>query len=151
MKTTLLAAAIAATGALVVPALGHAQAHDGLFINGNIGQATLDEGPFDDDDTGFGANIGYRWAVSPNALIGIEGGYTDLGSYSATLLYPDGAIGRAKADITGWNIGANGHFNFTPNWYVSGRAGWFRADLESRLAFDVPPDMVDPVASYRID
>jgi OOP family OmpA-OmpF porin/outer membrane immunogenic protein len=152
MKTTLLAAAIAATGALALPAIGHAQdAHDGMFINGNIGQASLDEGPFDDDDTGFGANIGYRWAVSPSALIGIEGGYTDLGSYSATVLDPGGAVGRAKADITGWNIGANGHFNFTPNWYVSGRAGWFRADLESGLAFDVPPDAVDPGLGYRAD
>lgn len=151
MKNTLLTVAIAAAAALAVPSLGHAQARDGLFLNGFVGQAKFDNGPFDDDDTAFGANLGYRWAVSPNALVGFEAGYTDLGSYSATVADPTGAVGRAKADITGWNLGANGHFNFTPNWYVSGRAGWFRADLDSRLSFDVPPGVIDPPVSYRVD
>jgi opacity protein-like surface antigen len=126
MKSTFLAIALAATGFAAFPAISQAADTSGFFINGNVGESNLNKGAYNDDDTGYSANIGYRWAVAPNALIGIEGGYTDLGSISPKDGYE--ALGNAK--ITGWNIGANGHFNLTDNWYVSGRAGLFHADVK---------------------
>ncbi|HET6546598.1 MAG TPA: porin family protein [Rhodanobacteraceae bacterium] len=123
MRNTLLSIAFTTVGLAMIPAIGHA-APDGVFINGNVGRSSLSEGAIDDNDTGFGANIGYRWAVAPSALIGIEGGYTDLGEFRA-----DAPASDLEAKVRGWNVGANGHFNLSPNWYLSGRAGLFRADL----------------------
>jgi OOP family OmpA-OmpF porin/outer membrane immunogenic protein len=127
MKTTLLAIALATAGFVALPAYA-ADNHNGFFINGNIGQSNLDKGSYDDDDTGFGANLGYRWAVSPNVLLGVEGGYVDLGSIEAKSGPAQAALG--KAEINGWTAGVNGHFNIAENWYLSGRAGLFRADVK---------------------
>jgi opacity protein-like surface antigen len=124
MKNTLLAIALATAGLVALP-VAHAADSSGFFINGNIGQSNLSKGAYDDSDTGYAANIGYRWAVAPSVLIGVEGGYTDLGSIAPKSSY--GFLGNAK--ITGWNVGANAHFNLTDNWYLSGRAGLFRANL----------------------
>jgi opacity protein-like surface antigen len=132
MKNTLLAIALATAGLTAIPLTSHAaDDHSGFFINGNIGQSNLDKGVFDDDDTAFGGNFGYRWAVGPSVLLGVEGGYTDLGEFDAK-----DSISGAKAELKGWNLGANGHFNMTDNWYVSGRAGWFRGDRKFTTDFD---------------
>jgi len=127
MKNTLVAIALATAGLAAIPLTSHAADNNsGFFINGNVGDSNVSKGLYDDDDTGFGANVGYRWAVAPNVLIGIEGGYTALGSISPKKQYQ----AAPDAELSGWNIGANGHFNITPNWYVSGRAGWFRGDIK---------------------
>ena len=109
MKSTLLAIALVATGFAAVPALSHAADTNtsGAFINGNVGESNLSNGAYDDSDTGFAGNIGYRWAVAPGVLLGVEGGYTDLGSIAPKNAYS--AFPNAK--ITGWNAGVNGHFN----------------------------------------
>ena len=125
MKNTLFAIALAATGLVAVPA-AHAANNSGFFVNGNVGQSNLSKGAYDDDDTGYGVNIGYRWAVAPNLLLGVEGGYSDLGSFAAKSRYAP----LGKAEISGWNLGGNAHFNVTDNWYISGRAGFYRADLK---------------------
>lgn len=127
MKTTLIAIALATAGLAAIPLTSHAaDSNSGFFINGNVGDSNISKGIYDDDDTGFGANVGYRWAVAPSVLLGIEGGYTDLGSISPKKQFQ----GAPDAELSGWNLGANGHFNITPNWYVSGRAGWFRGDIK---------------------
>ena len=82
MKNTLFAIALATAGLSAVPLTSHAADQSGFFINGNVGQSNLSKGAYDDDDTGFGANVGYRWAVAPNVLLGVEGGYTDLGEFA---------------------------------------------------------------------
>ena len=135
MRNTLLATALAATALFALP-IAHA-ADSGVFINGNIGQSNLNKGAYDDSDTGYAANIGYRWALAPNFLLGVEGGYTDLGSVSPSSGSP--ALGDAK--ISGWNVGANAHFNLTDNWYLSGRAGLFRANLKGGYVNSVTPDL----------
>jgi OOP family OmpA-OmpF porin/outer membrane immunogenic protein len=135
MKNTLLAIALATAGLVALP-VAHAADSSGFFINGNIGQSNLSNGAYDDSDTGYAANIGYRWAVAPSVLIGVEGGYTDLGSIAPKSSY--GFLGNAK--ITGWNVGANAHFNLTDNWYLSGRAGLFRADLKGGYVNSVSSD-----------
>ena len=128
MKNTLLAIALATAGLTALPLTSHAADQSGFFINGNVGDSNLSKGLYDDDDTGFGANVGYRWAVAPNVLLGIEGGYTDLGSFSTKNQFR--GLGVPDAELSGWNLGANGHFNITDNWYISGRAGWFRGDIK---------------------
>jgi OOP family OmpA-OmpF porin/outer membrane immunogenic protein len=137
MKNTLLALALATAGLAALPA--HAADTNGWFINGNVGQSNLSKGVYDDDDTAFGANVGYRWALAPNFLFGVEGGYTDLGNFS-----PKGnPSGFSDAEIKGWNLGVNGHFNINDNWYLSGRAGFFRADLKGTYGPLAAPVVVD--------
>ena len=129
MKNTLMAIALATAGLAALPPTSHAADNNsGFFINGNVGESNLSKGAYDDSDTGFGANVGYRWAVAPNVLLGVEGGYTELGSFSPKNRY--GGLGLPDAELSGWNLGANGHFNLTSNWYLSGRAGFFRGDLK---------------------
>jgi opacity protein-like surface antigen len=128
MKNTMFAIALAAAGFAAAPLTSHAaDNHSGFFINGNVGQSNFDKNGFDDDDTAFGGNVGYRWAVSPSVLLGVEGGYTDLGQFDAKH-----DISGISAELKGWNVGVNGHFNVTDNWYVSGRGGLFRGDRTIR-------------------
>ena len=139
MKNTVIAIALSAAGLLAAPAMSLAANGDngGFFVNGNIGESSLDHGPYNDNDTGYACNIGYRWAFSPQVALGVEGGYTDLGKFSPR----SGQEGLDKASIKGWNLGVNGHFNLTPQWYLSGRTGFFRSDLKGEY-FDSAGDIV---------
>jgi OOP family OmpA-OmpF porin/outer membrane immunogenic protein len=139
MKNTLIAIALATAGFVAVSTAHAADNHNGFFINGNVGQSTVDDGPYDDDDTAFGANLGYRWAVSPNVLLGVEGGYVDLGKVSPK----SASVGLGNAEVDGWTLGVNGHFNVADNWYLSGRAGLFRADLKGGYFNGDVPVLVD--------
>ena len=141
MKNTLFAIALATAGLTAIPLTSHAADQSGFFINGNVGQSNLSKGLYDDDDTGFGANVGYRWAVAPNVLLGVEGGYTDLGEFATKGRYA--GVGIPNAEISGWNLGVNGHFNVNENWYLSGRAGFFRADLKGTYGPLAAPVAVD--------
>ncbi len=146
MKNTMLPLALAAAGLFVLPAIGQAQALDGAFVNGNIGNSTLDSGPIDDNDTSYGVNVGYRWAVSPETRIGLEVGYVDLGKYSGSVdmyttpispigtLPPEPTISAVNVttEMNGWTIGASGRFNLSPKWHVGGRAGFLRASVDFR-------------------
>jgi opacity protein-like surface antigen len=139
MKNAILAIALASAGIAALPAVSHAADTSGFFINGNVGQSNLNKGVYDDSDTGFAANVGYRWAVAPNFLLGVEGGYTDLGKIS-----PKGGFGPAgDAEIHGWTLGVDGHFNVTDNWYLSGRTGFFRADIKGGFFDGAVPVRVD--------
>ncbi|MDR3386247.1 MAG: porin family protein [Rudaea sp.] len=133
MKNTLLAIALASAGMIAAPAISHAAdgTNAGFFVNGNVGQSNLDKGAYDDNDTGYGGNVGYRWALNPSVAVGVEGGYTKLGSFDPTSAFSGLGLGRAQ--VQGWNAGVNGHFNITPNWYVSARGGLFRGDLKGSL------------------
>lgn len=132
MNNKLLAIAIAAAGITSLPVLSHA-AEDkaGLFLNGNVGRSDLSKNNYDDSDTAYSVNLGYRWAVSPTVALGVEGGYVDLGAYSpksgVAAQIPVGT-GFRNAELKGWTAGVNGKFNLTDNWYVSARGGVFRAD-----------------------
>ncbi|WP_347259630.1 porin family protein [Rudaea sp.] len=135
MKNTLFAIALATASLATLPAVTHAaDGAGGAFVNGNIGRSTLDKGLYDDNDTGYGVNAGYRWALSPNVALGVEGGYTKLGDFNAKGV--NGGLGSAS--VKGWTAGVNGHFNVTPQWYVSGRAGLFRADTKGWTNQAVP-------------
>ena len=136
MNKKVLALALAAS-AVALPVLSMAQSADqgagGFFINGQVGRSDLDKGFYNDKDTGYGANVGYRWAFTPNVAIGVEGGYTRLGSFdpkNGAVLDLGAPIPQAK--VQGWNLGLNGHFNLNPNWYISARGGLFRADVKGQ-------------------
>ena len=155
---------MAAAGLIALPILANAQAHDGAFINGSLGSSTLDRRPIDDSDTSYGVNFGYRWVVSPRAVIGFEVGYVDLGRYSApatvTLfpIAPFGAppfepeiyAGSVSTEMSGWILGVNSHFNLSPNWYVGGRAGFLRASVDSRLRTTGQEDSIE-VFNYDVN
>jgi opacity protein-like surface antigen len=140
MKSTLLAIALATAGLAVAPVLSHAADNGagGFFINGNIGESSLDHQGYNDNDTGYMGNIGYRWAFSPSVALGVEGGYSDLGKFSPN--NPSDGLGQAS--VKGWTLGVNGHFNFTPEWYVSGRTGIFHSDLKGQY-FDATDTIVN--------
>ena len=145
MKNTAFAIALAAAGFLAAPALSDAAENDagGFFVNGAFGQSNLDKGAYNDSDTGFVGNVGYRWALNPAVALGIEGGYTELGTFGPKSGFQD--IGLRKAEVGGWTLGVNGHFNITPQWYLSGRTGWFRADVRGGFldAAGVPVNVDD--------
>ena len=96
------------------------------------GQSNLDKGLYNDNDTGAGVNAGYRWALSPNVALGLEGGYTDLGKFDTKSSFDDLGLGRAS--VKGWTAGVNGHFNINPQWYVSARAGLFNGEVKGFAA-----------------
>ena len=131
MKNSLLAIAMSAAGLIAAPALVHAaDGNGGFFVNGSIGQATLNEGIYDDSDTGYQFNTGYRWAMSPEFAFGIEGGYSDLGKYSPDIpVISPGPI-LQDAEVSGWTLGVNTMWGLGESWYLSGRAGVFFADIK---------------------
>jgi len=130
MKNTLLAIALTAASFAAVPALAadNSNGAGGFFVNGNVGQSSLSKGIYDDNDTAYGVNLGYRWAINPSVALGVEGGYTDLGKFGTKDAYR--SLELPNASVKGWTAGVNGHFNVTPEWYLSGRAGLFRADVK---------------------
>jgi OmpA-OmpF porin, OOP family len=129
MKKSLLALALATAGILSTSAVfaQNAPADDaGWFINGNVGRTAIDQGPYDGHDTGYALNGGYRWSLAPNFALGAEVGYNDLGNIRASNIFnsqPIMAPGRSQ--LHGWTAGANAHFDLSPNWYLSGRAGLY--------------------------
>ena len=148
MNKKVLALALAAS-AVALPVLSMAQSADqgagGFFINGQVGRSDLDKGFYNDKDTGYGANVGYRWAFTPNVAIGVEGGYTRLGSFdpkNGAILDLGAPIPQAK--VQGWNLGLNGHFNLNPNWYISARGGYFRGDVKGET-------FASPVTTTYVD
>jgi len=145
MKSTLFAIALVA--ASVVPAVSHADTNGngGFFVNGNVGQSNLSKGVYDDSDTGYGVNLGYRWAINPNVALGVEGGYTDLGKFATKDSF--NSLGLPGAEVSGWNAGVNGHFNISPNWYVSARGGLFRGDVKGAYLAGTTPVYVDDTST----
>ena len=126
-KKALLALALATAGLIAVPAAFAQSAqtdNGGWFVNGNVGRTSIDKGPYNGHDTGYGINGGYRWAVSPSVALGVEAGYNDLGNIHAKNIFNDKrVVDRQKTQLHGWTAGVNGHFNVSPNWYISARTG----------------------------
>ena len=129
MRKTLTALSIAAVFAVSVPALAQNTGdtdNSGFFINGNAGHSQVISGPNSGSDTGYAINGGYRWSLTPNFSLGPEIGYNDLGNVQIKNVFnSQPVVANDKSSLHGWTAGANAHYNFTPNWYVSGRAGLY--------------------------
>lgn len=126
-----LAALALATAGLAGTAAAQAKDLTGWFVNGGVGTAhyhasvnEYDAGS--ESDTAFKVNGGYRWQ-----FIGVEAGYVDLGSVDSRDSYGD----YSKLSGDGWTLGLNGHFNLTPNWYLSARGGAFMWKLHARQSY----------------
>jgi len=121
-------AALALAGLFALPAVSHADDTNGYFINGSVGQSELRSHTYNKaHDIGYQLNGGYRWAVTPSVLLGVEGGYSYLGSFGTrNPSVPFTGPVPLDATLHGWTLGGDAHVNVTSNWYVSGRAGLFR-------------------------
>ena len=137
MKTFILAFSVSAISLIAIPSISHAaNEKGGFFVNGTIGQADLNKGFYDDSDRSYSIDAGYRWAFAPAFAFGIEGGYTDLGSYSPDVVSvstPNGEFPVGDAEVSGVTLGVNAHWNLTDTWYLSGRAGAFKADIKGNF------------------
>jgi OOP family OmpA-OmpF porin len=147
MKKSLYALAIAATALCTLPALaqdmqsktadaapastdGNFQPNQAVgsgnwFINGNVGQAHINQGPYKDHPTTYALNGGYRWKVGQDMGLGVEVGYNDLGNFKAKNAFNNSDINLTKQRnaLRGWTVGVNGKINVWQGLYVSGRAG----------------------------
>lgn len=139
MKNTLLFLTLLAAGAVALPAV--AQSNDGFFINGSAGRADVNHGQYDDHDTAWNLNTGYRWAISPSAQFGLEAGYANLGKFGST---SQDIFGKAR--LKGWTAGVNTNIDITPDWYFAARGGYFHSDMRSGVYFQ--PGDADAVPHY---
>ncbi len=99
----------------------------GWFVGGNVGQAYVSQGAYDGHDTAYAINGGYRWSVAPNAALGVEVGYNDLGNIRLSNAFASAPIlSHPKSSLHGFTFGVDGHVNFTPNWFFSARAGIYQ-------------------------
>lgn len=127
MKHSVLSIALAAA-ALVAAGPTVAQDATGLFIDGRIGSASVDEDAFDDDTTALQINGGYRWGGW-----GIEAGYVSFDDF-------DDEVGdlEVQAGLDGFTIGLNGRTSLGDGpWYLSGRLGAFLWDADADIVANV--------------
>ena len=87
----------------------HAQGHDGFYADGSYGSASMPAGSAGSSPT-TAVDVGYRWS-----WFGVEAGYADLGGNP----YDYAEHGSADA----FTFGVSGHWNLTPNWYLTSRVG----------------------------
>jgi opacity protein-like surface antigen len=123
MNKNMLALALIAVGATAPAISMAAQPGDGAFVSVQAGQSRLQGmSASNDTDTGYGMDVGYRWAVSPMAQVGFEVGYLNQGTFA------DNYLGsRVTAKVSGAKAGVNAKFNFTPNWFLMVQGGYFNA------------------------
>lgn len=126
MRTPALLA-LTLAGALALPTL--AIADTGLYIDGGIGQASVDDEGIDDNDTAFRIGAGWRFVEN----FGAEIGYQDLGEVEEEV-----AIGGATASIEadGFYAGVAGRIPLRDGdtgFYLSARAGVYFWDATGRV------------------
>lgn len=150
MKKTLLALALASTGLLALPAFAQdapaAPASDtansaptatgnyqpgqpvgsgNWFVNASAGQSHINQSPYNDHPTAYDLNGGYRWKVGPDAGLGVEVGYNDLGNFKLKNVFNSNDVNQTteRQALRGWTAGVNGRINVWQGLYISGRAG----------------------------
>lgn len=130
MKKYFAALAVLGAGVFAAPAT-HAKDLTGWFANAGAGRVGY-HGSISSSDLGADHgtagifNVGYR-----TQFIGFEAGYTHLGHLSES--YEQGGYGSsARLSGDGWTLGINGHFNLTPQWFISARGGLFLWKLHAR-------------------
>jgi OmpA-OmpF porin, OOP family len=129
MKKILIALGMMCAGIASAPVLAQQLPADnsGWFVAGNVGQAYVSQGPYDGHDTAYAIEGGYRWSVAPNAALGLEAGYNDLGNIHLSNAFASTPIlSRPRSSLHGFTFGVDGHVNFTPNWFFSARAGIYQ-------------------------
>jgi len=126
MKSTLMVAALVAAS-LSTPALAQ------VYIGGSVGQADHHQNKndwsggagfsttYDNTDTAYKLFGGYKF----NRNFAIEGGYTDLGKYTARIT-GGGDTGDANVKTTSWSLFAVGIVPVGESFSLFGKAGLSR-------------------------
>lgn len=118
MRNLLSRGLVAAVLGMAALSAGAAE-QPGFYVGAGAGQAMIDDGALDDDDTAFSAFAGYQL----NPYFGLEAGYADLGKTEplgsagpeleadaaylvavGTLPFTDRFSGYAKAGYSDWNV-----------------------------------------------
>lgn len=148
MKKTLIALAIASTALCTLPALaqdatpaattsdssspttgnyqpGQAIGSGNWFVDGRVGQAHVNKGPYHDHPTTYAIGGGYRWKVGEDLGLGVDAGYNDLGNFKVKNVFNSNDVNLKdqRNALRGWTAGVNGKINVWQGLYVSGRAG----------------------------
>jgi len=109
----------------------------GFYAGVGVGQAMIDEGPIDEDDTAYQVFGGYQ----ATRHFGFELGYTDFGEIEDSI---NGVDGRLEADTV--SLTAVGTLPFTSNFSGYGRVGFHHWDAEAELGgVRADADGTDPV------
>lgn len=120
LSTTLLATAlIAATG---FGAAAQAATPNGGYVGAGVAQVDLNDGPIDDDDTGFAVYGGYRF----NDHFALEAQWLD----GATIAAPG-----SELDVRSVGAYAVGYLPVNDRFDVFAKAGWQRWDTDARSVF----------------
>ena len=148
MKKSLIALAIASTALCTLPAFaqdstaaptgndgttattgnyqpGQAIGSGNWFVDGRVGQAHVNKGPYNDHPTTYAINGGYRWKVGEDLGLGVDVGYNDLGNFKLKNAFNDNPVNLKdqRNALRGWTAGVNGKINVWQGLYVSGRTG----------------------------
>jgi OmpA-OmpF porin, OOP family len=153
---TLFAVALAAAGLVAVPA-AFAQsaptqtAQQGWYVGAEAGYGQVNNGAYDNKGNYIGGiKGGYRFAINPEASVGVEAGYQYLGFVDAKGAYngDSSARGRFHAPTLGTNL----RWNFSPDWYAEIRAGAFYAKgsglVNDAYAFNSPYQRISSIRPY---
>ncbi|GGA09996.1 outer membrane protein [Dyella caseinilytica] len=127
---TLFAVAIAAAGLAAAPAFAQTAptqtAQQGWYVGAEAGYGQVNQGAYDNKGSYIGGiKGGYRFAINPEASVGVEAGYQYLGFVDAKGAYNGDSSARGRFHAP--TLGANLRWNFTPDWYAEVRAGAFYA------------------------
>jgi OmpA-OmpF porin, OOP family len=148
MKKTLITLTLVAAASCTVPAMaqdnasvpassdssvpttgnyqpGQAIGSGNWMIDGRIGQAHVNQGPYNDHPTTYAIGGGYRWKVGEDLGLGVDVGYNDLGNFKLKNAFNDNPVNLKdqRNALRGWTAGVNGKINVWRGLYVSGRAG----------------------------
>jgi len=118
MKKTLITAALAVAAVLPFAAQADASSQtNDFFVAGNLGQSNLRDSFTHKNSVFQNVRFGWRW----NGIVGAEVGYAYLGR-------PKLDIGDASTSVKtqAATVGVTAKYDFVPNWYVTGHAGYAR-------------------------
>ncbi|GAA0681586.1 hypothetical protein GCM10009104_02830 [Marinobacterium maritimum] len=151
---------VVAASALLLSATSVQAAGTYAFVG--VGQAEYDDVSIpsgtgikvDDNDLTYSFGIGYRF----NDNFGLEGGYTDLGDFSAStaggpVTVTDGADtltldGKFSADAAGFFLGVRGMMPLHEKVGVYGRAGFINWESDAKLSGTATLNGVSAAGSY---
>ena len=123
-KIRIIIACLAST-LLITPAVSLAGADSGFYIGAGVGDASIEEGTFDESDSAYKIIAGYNIGFIPFVDFAVEGSYVDFGA--------PGAVGNS-VEATGLDAFGLVGLNFGPVG-VFAKAGAIAWDLDTSSGF----------------